>query len=617
MRAVLGVIGHVDHGKTALVRALTGMETDRLEEEKRRGISIALGFAHLTIGDATIDLIDMPGHERFVRTMVSGATGVDAVLLVVAANEGIQPQTAEHVDIAGLLGLRRAILAITKADLVPEAQAHAVAAQAATLLQAAGLTVEATVTTSATAGTGLGPLAEALRAIAASQPAQEDAGFAYLPIDRAFSIAGQGTIVTGTLRRGPLSLTDTITLAPSGQKIRLRALQVHGTRTTQALPGQRVAANLRDIPATDIARGAALCTNPGLEPSTWLTTTLQSVSGAAPLPNNTRLVLLFGTEETEIRLRLLDRDELRPGDQALAQLKCATPVAIPARERFILRRASPPLTLAGGQVIDPAATRLRRHAPMVLARLRILAGATPKQIVAAEANAAGTTGTALARLAGLAGVSEARAADALQSAAFTIGRSRIVVATAAYNELLTAIPTQLGPTDATLETLATHLPGTGRLVLEMAIADLVRAGTIVQAGGTIRLPARDRARSDSEATAAAALAETIRAAGLSPPDPTRLVPGPQTRRLVDRLVREGTLVRALDTVQKREIFFHMDAVEAAKRVLAPLLTGSAGILVGEAGIALGISRKFCVPLLEHLDAIRFTTRIGDRRILRA
>ncbi len=619
MRMVVGVIGHVDHGKTALVRALTGMETDRLAEEKRRGISIALGFAHLTAAGVTIDLIDMPGHERFVRTMVSGATGVDAVLMVVAANEGIKPQTVEHLDIAALLGLERVVLAISKVDLVEPAQAEATAQAAAALVRRAGLSVCATVLTSVHTGQGLDDLRAALVGAVPMQAAGADDGFPYLPIDRVFSVAGHGTVVTGTLRRGTLAVGDNVAVAPGGRAIRLRSLQVHGVKTAIAQPGQRLAANLRDVEPEQIARGAALTARGLLPPSIWLTVSLRAVDNAPTLPTSLQLLLLFGTEEVEARLRLLDCDELAPGGRALGQLRCATPVALPARERFILRRVSPPLTVAGGRVIDPAASRLRRHAPVMLARLGAIADAEPASIVQSELEAAGPTGVALIRLAQLAGVSEARAADLLPALPVVIGKSRVVLLRSEFARTLEAILGILAARDQELSSdkLAASLPWAGRSVLEDGVVELVRRGALLRSGGSFRLhaPKRDQDRATQETADAGRLAEALRKGGLSPPDPIAIAPGPQTRRLVDRLIREGVVVRAVDKVQKREVLFHHEVVEAAKRRLTPLLAEGAGILVGEAGVALGISRKYCVPLLEHLDAVKFTRRIADRRVL--
>ncbi len=375
-RLVVGVIGHVDHGKTALVRALTGMETDRLPEEKRRGISIALGFAHLRHDGAEIDLIDMPGHERFVRTMIAGATGIDAVLLVVDAREAVKPQTAEHVAIAGLLGITEAVLAVSKCDLVTAEQAVATAAEGATLLRSVGLAVEGPVLTSASTGAGLDGLRGLLSRVAARTEPRGERGFAWLPIDRAFSIAGHGTVVTGTLRCGRLSSTDVLELLPEGTALRVRAVQVHRETVLAALPGQRVAVNLRGVQAAALSRGQALATPGIIRPANWIGVSLRSLPDAPSLPSGALLTLLAGSSECESRLRLLDRDVLEAGASCVAQLHCHTGVALPAREPFVLRSTAPQMTVGGGRVLDPNMRRLRRKEAT---RLQRLAGGTRRR----------------------------------------------------------------------------------------------------------------------------------------------------------------------------------------------------------------------------------------------
>ena len=617
------MIGHVDHGKTALVRALSGMETDRLAEEQRRGISIALGFAHFPADDAMIDLIDMPGHERFVRTMISGATGIDAVLLIVAGNEGIKPQTVEHVDIAVLLGVRRAVIAVSKADLVDEHEAAAVARKASAFATRAGLVATAPVLTSATTGQGVAALKQALVGTVREGGAPEDDGFPYLPVDRAFSVAGYGTVVTGTLRRGSLALGDELAVMPGGLAVRVRALQVHGATVGAASPGQRVAINLRGVEPAQVPRGTTLTARGLLASSVWLSVALRAVAGGPTLRTNARLALLVGTSEVEARLRLLDRDTLEPGATALAQLQCAEPVAIPARERFVLRTLSPPVTVGGGRVVEPVAARRRRHAPDVLARLAALADAEPAEIVAAEVARAGAAGVRLDGLARLAGVAPARAAAMLGDAPVVIGRGGVAMTEAALDAVLAQIPVRLAasepayPNGLSRDQLAALLPEAGPAVLDEAIARLVASGTLLHAGGSLRVrrEAREQDRAREEAARAVRLTETLRRGGLSPPDPAKLAPDAQTKRLLDRLVREGVAVRTLDRVQKREILFHREVVEAARRQLAPLLAKPPGLLTGEAGAALGISRKYSVPLLEYLDATGFTRRAGDRRML--
>jgi len=619
-RLTLGIIGHVDHGKTSLVRALTGMETDRLPEEQRRGISIALGFAHLALPAGEIDIIDMPGHERFVRTMISGATGVDAVLLVVAANEGIMPQTREHVDIAGLLGIRQAVVAVTKADLATADRCAAVGAEAALLAESAGMRVAgAPVSVAITDASGLPALRDAIVVALAEAIAPEDSGFAYLPVDRAFSLAGYGTVVTGTLRRGVLRTDDEIEAVPNGRRLRIRGLQIHGGKVAEARPGQRVAVNLRGVEPSELPRGTALATPYLLPPSGWISVTLRAVADAPALQTGMRLQLLFGTAEVEARLRLLDRDALDAGQVAFAQLRTATPIAAPAREKFVLRLPSPALTVAGGAVLDPDTRRQRRHAPGVLTWLRALADTPPEQIVVNETTRAGAQGIAVARLARLAGIAPSRVVAALRAQpAVLVARERVAVPAAAFDDTLAKLRNVLAshPDGLGRDALLDLLPKVSAVVLDDAIARLVAGGALRQAGGVVRVAdaARERDQARAQDSAAAQLAEELRKAGLTPPEPWKLAPDPPRRRLLDRLIKEGIAVRALDRVQKRELVFHREAIESAQRVLAPRLGGT-GLLVSEAGAALGISRKFCVPLLEHLDEIRFTRRVADRRVL--
>lgn len=536
------------------------------------------------------------------------------------------PQTREHVDIAGLLGVTRAVIAVTKADLVPPERSAAVAREAAALTAGAGLAAAAPGLVSAVKGQGIEALRDAIGDALSTAPEPDEFGFVYLPVDRVFSVAGHGTVVTGTLRRGTLLASDEIEAVPATLPVRVRGLQVHGVRATAASPGQRVAVNLRGVELARMRRGTALAT-PGLLPaSNWLSVVLRAVEGSPKLPSGVRLVILFGTAEVSARLRLLDREALEPGETALAQVQCAEPVAVPAREHFILRTTSPALTVAGGRVLDPQARRERRHSAAMLDRLRLLAASTPAQIVAREVETAGPAGVPLAHLARLAGLAPPRVVEALQAqrpAPVVLARSRIIVARPAFEAVLARLSQALAaqqdayPTGMTRGQLAALVPEPSSAVLEEAVAQLVAKGTLRQESGLVRVPhlAREADRARQESAAAATLAERLRQAGLAPPDAHEIAPDPSSRRLLDRLVREGTVVRALDRVQKREILFHRDAIEAAQRRLTPLLAQAPGLLVKDAGAALGISRKYSVPLLEHLDAIRFTRRIADRRVL--
>jgi selenocysteine-specific elongation factor len=617
-RLVLGVIGHVDHGKTALVRALTGQETDALAEEKRRGISITLGFAHVRIGaDTDIDLIDMPGHERFVRTMISGATGIDAVLLVVAANEGIKPQTVEHVDIASLLGLRRAAVAIAKSDLVAPEQARRVAEETVGLLSRRGLEASPPVMTSTLQETGLEELRQALAALAVRQHEPAGGGIPYLPIDRAFSIAGHGPVVTGTLRGAAVSAGDTLELLPSRRPVRVRAVEVHGARVATAAAGRRVALNLRDIDIAEIGRGMALAAPDALALSEWLTISLRAVEGAPALSNGRRLRALLGTREMDVRLRLLDRDVLQAGESALAQLHGAEPVALPAGEHVILRLPSPPRTIAGGKVLEPGARRERRNCPRVQRRLEDLRTLPPAAMIAGEVEREAPAGTTLKRLSQLSALATPRVVELIRTLPFVVTRSGRVLREADMDHLLSRIPPLLAQHAAGLshQKLSAAISGSADEALNEALTTLLARGRIEKRGSqfVVPRPDEDRARIQREADLALGIAETLRRAGLTPPSPGTIVADPQSKRAVDRLLREGVIVRARDRAKEKEILFHRDAIEDAKRRLAPLLGREPGLLVTEIGAALGISRKYSMPLLDHLDTIRFTRRVNDRR----
>lgn len=617
-RLVLGVVGHVDHGKTALVGALTGMETDRLAEEKRRGISIALGFAYAAIAGVVVDFVDAPGHERFVRTLVGGVTGADAVLLVAAADEGIKPQTREHLTIAALLGVRDAVVAVSKCDRVSTAQAAEAAQAAAALAAELGLSVRGPVATSAVTGTGLDALRHEIAEIARGRAPPPDDGFAYLPLDRSFLIKGLGVVATGTLRRGPLRLETPVDLLPAGIPVRIRGLQVHGQPVAEAEPGQRVAVNLHGVERAQVPRGAVLVSQGALTPAEWLTVELRTAPDAPPLANGARLELLIGAAAAPARVRLLADDALGPGVTALAQLRLAAPVTAPAGDRFVLRTATPAATVAGGRVLDPAARRVRRNDPAWLRQLGRLSqaeGAARLELVLADA---GARGVALPRLAQLVGLSPERAA----AAAADLGARRLkggtMAAGAAFISAQAQLVAALQRHDEPIPRLALAklTPQVGAAVMDAALAVLAAGGRVRVEGGRVALVRAAQARARAHATEALArrFAEILKDGGLAPPELPADVRTAAGRQALEQLLRAGIVVRAFDRVQKRELLFHREAVERARRTLAPLFVPP-GLSVSEVGQALGISRKYSVPLLEYLDGVHFTRRLGDRRVL--
>ena len=621
---LVGVIGHVDHGKTALVRALTGTDTDRLKEEKQRGVSIVPGFALLRPAGpegGEIDLIDLPGHERFVRAMISGATGTRAVLLAVDAREGLKPQTIEHLEIARLIGVRRGVVALTKCDLVgPEAVAARMAEVSAVAARA-GLDDVRVIATSVVAGTGLSDLTAALADLLREVPAASDDGFPYLPLDRVFARPGFGTVVTGTLRRGRLTVGDRVAVMPGGTIATVRGLQIHGRPVQSAELGRRTAVALRGVELADLHRGQALAAPDLLEAGRWIDVSLSAVAEAGPLPSGTRARLLYGTAEVSVRLRLLDRDVLDPGQTALAQVQAEEDVALPAREPFILRSDAPPATIAGGRVLDPLSRRRRRNDPRILAELSVLSDGRPKEILTTRLAREGAAGVKLIDLARLVGIAPERVRRGLAE----IGAREI-------GDRFLGGPAFAGLRTALLEVMGRHhrdhpiehgLPldrlaravRQNETVVSAALRDLVAAREAVQVGPLFRRADFDPARNETEHVRA--LEAAFRKGGLTPPDEIEAV-GRDTRRqsALKYLLASGALIRTVDRVQKRSILFHREAIQAGKARLAETFgTEGPGFLAKEAGAALGISRKYSIPLLEHLDAVRFTRRIGDRRVI--
>lgn len=622
---LVGVVGHVDHGKTALVRALTGIETDRLKEEQARGVSIVPGFALLSTSAGEIDLVDLPGHERFVRAMVSGATGMRAVLLAVDAHEGIKPQTVEHLEIARLMGVRRGVLALTKSDLATPETIAARSAEIAAAAARAGLEAGPVIPTSTVTGAGLGDLAQALASLLDEAEPGTDDGFPYLPVDRVFSRAGFGTVVTGTLRRGPLAVGDTVEIAPGGRSAVVRGLQIHGRPVERAEPGRRTAVALRGVGLDEIARGQALAPAGLLAPSGWLDVAITAAASADnPLASGTACRLLFGTTEVEARLRLLDRDTLEPGADTQAQLHLAEPVAVPAREPFVLRLDSPTATIAGGRILDPSSRRRRRHDPRTMADLAALATREPAKAIAVRLGQAGAAGVSLLELARLAGTAPDRARTLLRASGAHDISDRFIGA-AAFEALRTGILAALAqhhrdnPMEhgIAVERLS-RLLALPDMLITTALRDLAAAGSVSQTGTLWRRADFDPARNESET--ARRLEQIFRRAGLNPPDESEAVGRDVRRReALTYLVGAGTVIRAVDRVQRRAVLFHRDAVASARTRLTEAFPNAAtpetGFLAREAGATLGISRKFSIPLLEHLDATGFTRRAGDRRII--
>jgi selenocysteine-specific elongation factor len=380
---IVGTAGHIDHGKTTLVRALTGIDTDRLKEEKERGITIELGFAHLDLpGLPPVGIVDVPGHEKFVHHMVAGVAGIDLVLLVIAADEGIMPQTREHLDICRLLGVRAGLVVLTKADLVEPEWLEMVLQEVATFLAGSFLEGAPILPVSSTSGAGIPQLRAAITALLAKVPERPTSGIPRLPVDRVFTMKGFGTVVTGTLIAGRLGVGDTVEALPARIQSRIRGIQVYGAAVEAARAGQRTAINLQGVEKAAIARGSVL-TLPGLLDTTYLMDARLTclASAARPLANRTRVRLHLGTSELLARVILLGRDELAPGEEALVQFRLESPgVALP-RDRFVISGYSPVVTLGGGELVDTRPAKHRQFSAAALEHATIMGSAQPARAV--------------------------------------------------------------------------------------------------------------------------------------------------------------------------------------------------------------------------------------------
>jgi selenocysteine-specific elongation factor len=623
--AILGTAGHIDHGKTALVRRLTGVDTDRLKEEKERGISIDLGFAPLTTpAGRRVGIVDVPGHERFVRNMLAGVGGIDVVVLVVAADEGVMPQTREHFAIVKLLGIEKGIVALTKADLVGDpAWFEEVERDVAKLVAGSSLEAAPVVRVSSTTGAGTDRLLIALDGLlekGIDRPADQSAR---LPIDRVFTIEGFGTVVTGTLWRGRIAVGDTVAIEPRGTTARVRNVEVHGAHVDAAVAGQRTAVALHGLAKTDLARGDWLVTPDSLRPTTLLSARIDLLPDLPkPLAQRTRVRFHLGSGEALARVLLLDVDELAPGESAHAQIRHESPV-VPARgDRFVLRSYSPMRTIGGGTVLEPIAEP-RKHGAVagldvaeagdLTARVRdalVRAGVIPSRTDdvarALEADAAAVRG----ELERLVAAGEARALPdgrTVGATAWDAAGDRVLDEIATYGK---AYPLRFGPPRGELKSrLARDLDGA---LFDVALADLVARGALVLRDERVAEPP-GRALAGKHAEAARKLLAALDAGGFAPPALSEVLPGlgltaGEATELVGRLAADGDVVRI-----EADLALGRAAWDRAREAVRAHFAQRPELAVADLKDHLGISRKYAVPLLETLDRAQITVRNSNVR----
>jgi selenocysteine-specific elongation factor len=636
---IIGTAGHIDHGKTALVKALTGIDADRLEEEKRRGITIDLGFAHLELDAPNgeklrLGFIDVPGHERFVRNMLAGVGGMDLVLLVIAADESIKPQTREHFEICRLLSIPRGITVLTKADLVDEETLNVVRMEVEDFVRGSFLdrARSPTVAVSALQGTGLDDLKREIARLAAEVPARDTEAFFRLPIDRVFSMKGFGAVITGTLIAGQVRKEEEVEIFPARKRARVRGVQVHGSATDQASAGQRTALNLAGVQLEELARGMTLATPGALEPTQRMDVQISLLKDSKPLKNRARVHLHAFTSETIAEVTLHESSGLKPGGTAFAQLLTADPVLLLPGDRAILRQFSPVVTIGGAVVLDAFPLRQKEYGQKQkkearLAFLKTLASGTRQETLLARIGRRGQHGLSLAAAARETGLKPAVLQPSiaaleqqkqivmihageflLSSDAFAQARENLMAAVSTFHK---ANPLVAGISKEELrEKLGLH-----QVVMETVLAELARDKKAEVAGEQVRLAGRGVELKDEEARAKEQIEKAFAAAGLRVPlmkDVLAALPVDKARaqKLVTLLLRDRVLVKLAD-----ELVFHQSALQGLRRLMAEQKAKAPKIDVGQFKDLIGVTRKYAIPLLEYLDRERVTRRVGDERII--
>ena len=624
---IVGTAGHVDHGKTTLIKALTGIDTDRLKEEKERGMTIDLGFASLALPNGrVVGIVDVPGHERFIKNMLAGAGGVDVALLVVAADESVMPQTIEHLEILQLLEVKRGVVALTKADLVDSDWIGLVKEDVRQALAGTFLAGSPLVPVASTSGAGLPELLAAIQEACDSAEGRDSSGAFRLPVDRVFTLTGFGTIVTGTLVSGAVNVGDAVEIMPRGLHSRIRGIHIYGRKVERAAAGTRVALNLAGVEVADIDRGD-ICTTPGaLKASNALDLKLSLLSSASrPLKNRTRVRFHIGTAELLGRVVLLDRDELKPGDQTFVQFKSETPAAAARGERFVIRSYSPMVTIGGGVVIEPAARRHRRFDPAALSSLETSSRGSPEELMeqALKQASAGATAAELSRATGLADTQELLAALKEKGAVIALDGGRLLHASV-FADLASRIsgsltqfharnPLKPGMPKEELRSSAAKAFDSRSFAALLAYME--KNGRIGTTDTIVSLPGYRVSLDPEQQKAADKLLGELQKAGFNAPSQEELLretglAHAVAKDLLDLLVQRNEVVKLAE-----DLYFHAAVVVQAEQMLRDHIAKHGSITVSRFRDLTGSTRKYAVPLLEYFDSKRVTRRVGDERVL--
>jgi selenocysteine-specific elongation factor len=625
---IVGTAGHIDHGKTALVKALTGIDADRLEEEKRRGITIDIGFAHLELpapdgSRIRLGFVDVPGHERFVRNMLAGVGGIDLVLLVVAADEGIKPQTREHFDICRLLAIRRGITVLTKSDAVDAETLEVVRREVEDFVRGSFLdpAKSPVVALSSLTGAGLDELKSALSQVASEVAAKDSAALARLPIDRVFTMKGFGTVVTGTLVAGTIRKEEELEIFPGGKSVRVRGVQIHGSPAEAAIAGQRTALNLAGLSTEDLARGMTLAAADTFRLTSRVDALLSLLPSAKPLKDGARVHFHAHTTETIAEARLYGTKILKPGAEAYAQLRFAEPMLLLPGDRFIVRQFSPVVTIGGGVVLDASPVTRKQRVADAAAFLKIMREGSPEQVLAARVARRGAIGLPLDEIPGEMNVRREEATR-LAAKAELVWCNPVLVAAAVFAKIKTDVlqalkkfhddnPLVAGMSKEELRDRA----NLGPEVFYGVLGRLAEETKLGVAGELVHLSGRGIVMKDEEAESKKIIEQAFASAGLKVPSLKEVLAGLKVdkiraQKIVTLLLRDKVLIKISE-----ELVFHQSALMDLRHKIAALKNTAPKIDVAHFKDMTGVSRKYAIPLLEYLDRERVTRRVGDERLI--
>lgn len=630
---VLGTAGHIDHGKTSFVKALTGINTDRLKEEQVRGITIELGFAWLDLPSGIrIGIVDVPGHEKFVKNMVAGATGIDIVAMVIAADEGVMPQTKEHMEICQLLSIKHGIVVLTKIDLVDEEWLELVTDDIKKFVKGTFLDDAPVIPVSAATGQGVDKFIKVLSELSPKIPGRSSSGLFRLPVDRVFTMKGFGTVITGTLISGRVQVGDTIMIYPSGITSKVRGIQVHNESVSEAVAGMRTAINFQGLEKASVNRGEVVSTPGALISTFMLDVSLRFLSSnKKPVKNRTCIRFHAGTSEIPGNLILLDREELLPGEATVVQLRLDTPIAVVKDDRFVLRSVSPVRTIAGGQILNPVPVKHKRFKTEVTEGLESLSDLLPEELVSYYVAQSGYKGVSISELKVMTNITEKQLDGNLQnllskkSIVLADKENRIYLHQNTLNDLklenhnFLDVYHRANPLKAGMpkEELKSKMPAfLNPKFFNLIINQMIKEKEISLDEDTVRLEGHKVSLGEDQSQIKIKLMEIYQKSGLTPPflkdltEELKVDPA-KAKDVLMLLINEGAIIKI-----KEDFYILSENINKLKNTVVEFLRANEEMTAPQFKDMTGASRKYLIPLLEYFDSKNVTIRIGDIRKLR-